>query len=138
MIGVAAVGVIASIAMAGCHILTEPSSLQDFQWIAIEDPAQVTDGIDAAAFATDIDLLGQMKTPTLCYKLSADFSRAGSDLTLHIDAKPSDAQNCQKTPGGYNYTAALRGLGSGFYTLHVIHTVDGAGPMTFSDTATIH
>jgi hypothetical protein len=135
---VAALAAIASVATIGCHVITEPSTLRDFQWVAVEHPDEVTEGIDVAAFAADIDLLGQLKTPTLCYNLVATFDRSGSDLTIHVDAKTSAAPNCQKTPGGYRYTAALRGLGSGSYTVHVVHTVEGVGLMTFSDTAEIH
>jgi hypothetical protein len=138
IVGVVTLGAVIAGVPTGCRILTEPSTLQDFQWIAVEQASQVTEGIDAAAFGDDIDLLGQLKTPTLCYKLNADFSQSGNDLTIHVDANPSDSPNCQKTPGGYRYTAALRGLGDGAYTIHVVHSVAGAGQTTFTDTATIH
>ena len=126
------VALAALVASAGCHLVTEPSRLQDFQWIAVENPSEVQEGIDAVAFAGDIDLLGQMKKPTLCFKLEADFDRNGSTLTVHVNARSSQSANCDQQAGGYRYTALLRGLGSGKYTLHVVHSVPGVADREFS------
>jgi len=117
---------------AACGSVTEARPLQDFQWIAVDNPNDVHEGIDAAVFAGDIDLLGQISTPTLCFNLAADYGRSGSDLTVHVTAKSTNSSNCTKTPGGFQYTALLRGLGRGSYTLHVIHTVSGGAETSYS------
>lgn len=120
-----------------CAGVSDRNPLQDFQWIAVDNPNDIHEGIDAAAFSGDIDLLGQIRTPTLCYNLNADFDRSGSDLTVHVTAKSTNSSNCNKTPGGFQYTALLRGLGSGSYTLHVIHTVAGGTETSYSKTLEI-
>ena len=115
----------ALIAASACHTLTEPNALQDFQWMAVDNAAEITEGIDAAVFFGDISMLGQLKTPTLCFKPVADFTRDGSALTVRVTAQPTSGSTCPSTPGGFRYTALLRGLGSGSFTLHVIHAVNG-------------
>lgn len=124
------------VAMA-CNSITEPASLENFEWVAVDDPAQIQEGIDAAAFAGDIDLIGQLKTPTLCYTLASDFARNGSTLTMHVTARSTNSPNCTPTPGGYQYTAVLRRLGSGNYTLRVIHTVPGFAENEYTKALTI-
>jgi len=119
-------------AAAGCSSITDAHPLQDFKWIAVDNPDDVHEGIDAAVFSGDIDLLGQIRTPSLCFNLTADYDRSGSDLTVHVTAKSTNSSNCTKTPGGFQYTALLRGLGRGSYTLHVIHTVSGGAETSYS------
>jgi hypothetical protein len=121
------------LAVAGCGV-TEPNPLEDFRWIAVENADEVTEGIDAAPFFGDINVLGQFKTPTLCFNVDSDFERNGSTLTIRVTARPSNATNCQRTPGGYRYTAVLRRLGSGTYTLRVVHAVSGAAEREFTET----
>ena len=125
------------LASSGCGLSTEPVALQDFQWLAIENANDVTEGMDAAAFGGDVALLGQMKTPTLCFKLNADFDRNASTVTVHVTAQQSTSTTCSSTPGGYQYTAAIRGLEKGDYTLQVIHSVPGAGDKAYTKTISI-
>ena len=127
----------AVIAASGCDLATEPVALQDFQWIAVENANDVTEGFDAAAFGGDVALLGQIKTPTLCFKLSADFDRSGSTLTVRVTAQQSNSPNCGSAPGGYQYTAAIRGLSDGNYTLHAIHSVPGSSDKEYTETVTV-
>ena len=125
------------LASSGCSLSTEPVAFQDFQWLAIENSNDVTEGMDAAALGGDIALLGQLKTPTLCFRLNADFDRSASTLTVHVTAQQSTSPNCGTTPGGYRYTAAIRGLEKGDYTLQVIHTVQGSTDKSFSKTISV-
>lgn len=110
----------------GCGLSTEPVVFQDFQWIALDNASAVMEGMDAAAFAGDVALLGQMKTPSLCFKLLGKLDRGDKTLTVRVTAEPNNSPNCGNAAGGYQYTAAIRGLERGQYTLNVIHVVSGA------------
>ncbi len=125
------------LAVSGCSLSTEPVVFQDFQWIALENANQVVEGMDAAVFAGDVALLGQMKTPTLCFRLSGRLERGDKTLTVRVTAEPNNSQTCGNAPGGYQYTAAIRGLDSGEYTLNVVHAVSGATDKQYSKTLVI-
>lgn len=118
--------------MSGCGLSTAPVAFQDFQWLAVENANDVVEGMDAAAFGGDVAVLGQLKTPTLCFKLSGSFDRNGSSLTVRVAAQPSNAATCSNTPGGYQYTAAIRGLDRGDYSLRVVHSIVGGAANEYS------
>jgi hypothetical protein len=115
----------ALLAVSGCDLVTTPDLLQDFDWVAVENPDNIQEGIDAAVLAGDVQFLGQLRTPSLCYKLSADFNREGQTLNIRVDAASSNSPTCAQSSGGFRYTGALRNLGSGSYTFRVIHAVAG-------------
>jgi hypothetical protein len=121
----------------GCDLVTEPTPLEEFQWVAVENPDEVAEGVDVASFFGDVSLLGQLKTPTLCYKLESSFDKSGSALTMRVDAKSNDSPNCAQSAGGFRYTAVLRHLGTGSYTLRVIHSVTGASPKEYVTAVSI-
>lgn len=123
---------LACLVTSSCGLSTEPVVFQDFQWLAVENATEVTEGMDAAAFAGDVALLGQLRTPTVCFRLSGNFTRDGSALTVRVSAQASNSATCGNTPGGYQYTAAIRGLDRGDYTLRVIHSVAGLGDKKYS------
>jgi hypothetical protein len=127
----------AAAAVAACELTTEPVVFQDFQWLAVGNANSVTDGIDAAALAGDIALLGQMRTPTLCFKLTADFTRDEPTLTVRVKAEQSNSPNCSTAPGGYQYTAAIRGLSSGDYTVRVIHSIAGSADKEYTKSVRV-
>ncbi len=124
-------------ATGGCGVSTGPSPSNEFQWSAVENPAEARDAIDAAAFAGDVNVLGQLKTPTLCYRLASSFTRSGSSLTLRVVATSTNASNCAQTASGFRYTAVFRNVASGTYTLHVIHTVPDFAEHEYSESLTI-
>jgi hypothetical protein len=123
--------------LSGCDITTEPVQLQEFQWLAVDNPSDVVDGMDAAAFQGDVALLGQMKTPTLCFRLTSALDVVAPTVTVRITAVPSDSPNCGNQPGGYQYTAAIRGLDDGDYTVRVIHTVPGIADKQFTKSVSV-
>jgi hypothetical protein len=128
----------ALIAVSGCKSLTDPKTrLDSFQWQAVDNPESVTDGMDAVGFAGDVDIIGQLKTPTLCFNLEADYSRSGATLQLHVSAKPSNSATCNQNPGGYQYTAAIRAVGAGTYTMRVVHSLPGTADKTFEKEVVI-
>jgi hypothetical protein len=128
---------VALLALSGCGLSTEPVQLQDFQWLAIDNPNNVIDGMDAAAFQGDVAILGQIKTPTLCFKLTNALDVVGSTVTVRIMAEARDLPNCGNQPGGYQYTAAIRGLNDGDYTVRVIHAVPGSADKEFTKSVSV-
>lgn len=123
--------------LAGCDFVTDANPLQDFQWLAVDDSSAVQEGIDAVAFNGDIDLIGQLRTPSLCYSLNADFNRNGSNISVHVAATSTQSTTCSHTPGGFQYTALIRGLGSGDYTLRVTHSVAAGAETTYTKSLSI-
>jgi hypothetical protein len=124
------------LAIGGCES-TAPKTLEQFDWVAVEDQNSVTDGIDAQAFFGDVDFIGQFRTSSLCYNIIPSFSKSGSTLTLRVDAKSTNSANCNQTPGGFQYTGVLRHLDPGTYTFKIIHAVEGSTPQEFSVSVTI-
>lgn len=119
----------------GCGSFTDPRPIVDeFAWEAVENPNNVQEGVDAAAFLGDISFLGQFRTPTLCFSLKQNIEKSGSTVTLRIDATSSGSTTCAQTPGGFRYTGVIRNLESGTYTLRVIHAVTGMPPQEYTKT----
>jgi len=117
---------------SACDTLTAPKTrLDQFDWVAIDNPDIITEGMDAAGFYGDVNLLGQLKSPTLCFALEADFSQHDSLLELHVTARPSSSSNCSQSPGGFRYTGVIRAVGAGTYTVRVTHSVPGTADQTF-------
>lgn len=129
---------VALLGTAGCDLTTAPVVFQDFQWLMVENANDVIEGIDAAAFGGDVALLGQLRTPTRCFKLSAHFDHNGSSLAVHIAAEPTNAPTCDSAPGGYQYTAAIRGLDAGDYTLRVTHSVPGSPDKEYTKSISVN
>jgi hypothetical protein len=128
---------VALVGLSGCGLSTEPVQLQDFQWLAVDNPNEVTEGMDAAAFQGDVALLGQLKTPTLCFRLTSALDVTPPTVVVRITAQQNDSPNCGKQPGGYQYTVAIRGLDDGDYTLRVIHSVPGSPDKEFSKSVSV-
>jgi hypothetical protein len=126
-----------ALGLLGCGLSTEPVQLQDFQWLAVDNPSTVIDGMDAAAFQGDVAVLGQLRTPTLCYRLTSSLTVAAPTVTVRIIAQQNDSPNCGNQPGGYQYTAAIRGLDDGDYTVRVIHSVPGSPDKEFTKAVSV-
>jgi hypothetical protein len=130
--------VAALLTASGCSAFTEPKPLEEFEYIAVANPADVQEGVDAAPFFGEINLLGQFKTPSLCFTLSPSFRQDGSTLNLTVEAKPTNSSNCENVPGGFRYTGVLRHIDAGqSYTLHVTHVVPGSANQEFSIDITL-
>jgi len=132
-----AFAVAAALAGSACDVSTAPAYLQDFQWIAVERPSDVVEGMDVAAFQGDLALLGQIKTPTLCFRLVGNIAVNAPTVTVRITAEQANAPNCGNTAGGYQYTAAIRGLDGGDYTVRVIHSVPGSPDKEYSKSVSV-
>ncbi|HET6679609.1 MAG TPA: hypothetical protein VFG84_00285 [Gemmatimonadaceae bacterium] len=128
---------LALLAVVGCDLSTGPSPSNEFAWSVVENAAEARDAMDAAAFAGDVNILGQLTTPTLCYNLASNFIRNGASLTLRVTANSSSATNCDQSAGGLRYTAVFRNAGRGEHPLLVVHSVPGFPDREYTDTLTI-
>jgi hypothetical protein len=90
-------------------------------------------GATAAAGSGQIAIRGTMQTPNPCYKLSAALERSGQTLSVRVTGRADPDAMCIQSIGMLPYTATLRGVGPGAYTVRVIHTY----PDTGWDTATV-
>jgi len=125
------------LALTGCSGITDPRLLTDFDWGEVEDPETVVEGISTAVALGELFILGQMSTPTRCYKLQADFKRKGSELTVRVNARSNDSPNCDQSIGGFRYTAVMSNLKFQTYNLRVIHDITGAAGGEYSTTVVI-
>ncbi|MGD8277911.1 MAG: hypothetical protein PVH00_07785 [Gemmatimonadota bacterium] len=125
------------LAVAGCGSLTEPQLLTDFEWGEVDDPATVQPGIQTAVVLGELYVLGQMQTPTRCYRLTKDFDQSGSRLTLKVTAAGSNTANCNVSQGGYRYTLVVHNLKFDTYDLRVTHAIEGGQDGHFADTVTV-
>jgi hypothetical protein len=70
---------------------------------------------------------GTVSTPTPCHRLRGTVQRAGETVTLTIAAAADPDAMCVQAIGAIPYTATVRGLPAGSYTLRVLHTYPGSG-----------
>lgn len=75
---------------------------------------------------------GTMATPTPCHRLNGVVQRSGETVTLTVSATADPDAMCIQSIGSIPYTATVRGLPAGSYTLRVLHTYPESG----WDTAT--
>lgn len=75
---------------------------------------------------------GVISAPNPCHRLAGTADRAGDTVTLRVAATADPDAMCIQSIGSIPYTATLRGLPAGTYTLRVVHTY----PETGWDTAT--
>lgn len=87
-----------------------------------EDQRATAEG--AAGGAT---VRGVMSTPNPCYRLTGAVERAGSTVTLRVSGAADPDAMCIQSIGSIPYTATIRGLPAGSYTLRVVHTYPGTG-----------
>jgi hypothetical protein len=70
---------------------------------------------------------GTVSTPTPCHRLTGAVQRAGETVTLTVSAAADPDAMCIQSIGSIPYTATVRGLPAGSYTLRVLHTYPGSG-----------
>ena len=70
---------------------------------------------------------GTASTPTPCHRLTGAVARAGETVTLTVSAAADPDAMCIQSIGSIPYTATIRGLPAGSYTLRVLHTYPGTG-----------
>lgn len=78
----------------------------------------------------EIEILGQLRTPTPCYELSTSLLNASNVVTLTVTAKeaPTDtAGACAQVLVVRDYGAAIRHVPAGEYLVRVAHIIGDRG-----------
>ena len=73
-----------------------------------------------------VDIFGQIRTPTPCWSLSSAARRDGSTITYVVTAKTTPAQICAQVLVVRDYGASILNVAGGRYTLRVLHEVEGS------------
>lgn len=81
----------------------------------------------AQAAAGGAVVQGVMSTPTPCQRLAGTAERSGGTVTVRVSATADPEMMCVQSIGSIPYTATVRGLPAGAYTLRVQHTYPGTG-----------
>ena len=84
-------------------------------------------GATATAGSGQIAIRGTMQTPTPCHKLSGELQQQGRTLSVRVVAQADPDAMCIQSIGSIPYTATLRDVAPGTYTVRVIHTYPGTG-----------
>jgi hypothetical protein len=83
--------------------------------------------VDAASLSQgEIVFVGQLNTPRPCYRLVGDLDVADGRVTLTVDARQNQAQNCETIVGRFLYQGSIRRLDAGNYQVLVRHKFDDA------------
>lgn len=91
--------------------------------------------VSAVGQRRGVGVRGWFPTPTFCYHLSGNADRAGSIITLTVQARATD-ELCEAASGSLFYNVMVRTLPPGEYTLRVLHAFqdDVAEPTMVLDT----
>jgi hypothetical protein len=91
--------------------------------------------VSAVGQRRSVGVRGWFPTPNFCYHLSGNAHRAGSIITLTVQARARDGL-CDAGAGSLFYNVMVRRLPPGVYTFRVLHAYqnDVAEPMVALDT----
>jgi hypothetical protein len=84
-------------------------------------------GATAEGAAGGAVIHGTITTPNPCHKLSGAVERSGETVTVRVSATVDPEVMCIASIGAIPYTATVRGLPAGSYTLRVLHVYPGTG-----------
>jgi hypothetical protein len=84
-------------------------------------------GATATAGSGQIAIRGTMQTPNPCYKLSGELQQQGQTLSVRVVGQADPDAMCIQSIGSVPYTATLRDVAPGTYTVRVMHTYPGTG-----------
>jgi hypothetical protein len=122
---------------AACDSVTGLDALGSFSWGELDEGTVAEEGIDVTGVLGEIFVLGELTTPTRCYRLTAEADRDGDRVTLRVDANSTGTDNCNTVQGNYRYTAVIRNLPPATYQVRAVHAVSGGETLEFSDTISV-
>jgi hypothetical protein len=106
-----------------CSIGTDPE-LEEFEFIALEQPEAIQESVDARAFSGEIVFVGQVRTPHGCFELRPAVEKDDGSVTLRIDLQVRNT-TCPAVASGYRYNGVIRSVEPGRYDFRVVHAVPG-------------
>ncbi|HEX6369257.1 MAG TPA: carboxypeptidase-like regulatory domain-containing protein [Longimicrobium sp.] len=95
--------------------------------------------VSAVGQPRSVGVRGWFPTPNFCYHLSGNADRAGSVVTLTVQARAT-RELCEAGTGSFFYNVTVRRLPPGAYTFRVLHAFqDDVGPpaMVLDTTVTV-
>jgi len=72
----------------------------------------------------EIDIFGNVRTPTPCWTLSSTASESGQTITFVVTARPTNAEVCTQVITVRDYSAEIRNVKSGTYTVRVLQQIE--------------
>lgn len=94
----------------------EPSAAAGEEHAAAAEPA-----------AGGITVRGTLSAPNPCQRLSAEVDADGGEVVLRVLARSDPDAMCAQVIASLGYTAEVRGLAPGTYTLRVVHAYPDSG-----------
>lgn len=119
------------LALPGCDDLTSPETLGQFTWSELEG-VPVEESTDIVVIGRDVLVIGQLTTPSACYRLLPHLTEGGSRMTLRIEARNEQTPNCAARTGSYRYQATLNQVDRGTTELLIVHDVDNGDRTEFT------
>ncbi|HEX6134122.1 MAG TPA: hypothetical protein VFZ24_09165 [Longimicrobiales bacterium] len=117
------------LAVVGCDTLGPSDPLGRFDWAELEQTS--AEASQFTQIGLDVLLIGDINTPTSCFRLSPDYQASGTTATLRIRALATNRTGCSAQPTTYRYNATLRNL-EGMTDLRVVHDVEGEQPREYN------
>ncbi|HEX8390773.1 MAG TPA: hypothetical protein VF665_00330 [Longimicrobium sp.] len=82
----------------------------------------------AQGAAGSMELSGTMSTPNPCYKLTGELAGQNTrELRIRVVGRPDPDMMCIQAIGSVPYTATVRGMQPGTYSLTIVHTYPESG-----------
>lgn len=131
----AALAIAAVLTAGGCDAVGPGETLGQFEWSELDD-GPVNEFSDFTVIGREIVLLGELNTPTPCYRLRADVAKTSSRITVRIDGTSTGSPNCGEETGSFRYSGLLRDV-QGFDELRVIHDITGGETTEFVHDLTV-
>ena len=97
-----------------------------FEWRgAMVNGGEGADGASLIPGSREIQVSGDISTPTRCTSFGPQARLDGQRVTLVIHARPNRSQPCAEQPASYPYEATVRGLTPGSYVVRVEYEYPG-------------
>jgi hypothetical protein len=81
----------------------------------------------AAPSAEGFTVTGTLAAPTPCHRLSASVTEARGEVDLRVAVRADPDAICAQVIASLGYTARVRGLPAGEYSVRVVHTYPDSG-----------
>src|SRR5690606_3337522 len=91
-----------SLASAGCDALGPEEKLGEFTWEELAG-APITEQVEIVKVGSEILFLGQLNTPTACYRIEPLFDDNGTSVTMHIRVLENIRTGCGDRESAYRY-----------------------------------
>jgi len=72
----------------------------------------------------EIDIFGNVRTPTPCWTLASAANVSGQAITFTVTARPSNAEVCTQVITVRDYSAEIKNVKSGTYTVRVLQQLE--------------